>query len=228
MNFLPSRFRPTTMMSSSSGDPEKGPDTDPIDELPLESRVAIDGPGSKLEKFRYLVGIHNDASLIAANNRPAKNTGIYRRIVDAENRARSQHSVFAFLINGALGLQIIFAAAVTALGAGNGPHGAVTAFGAMNTILAGFLTFLKGSGLPNRLKYYENEWTKVREYIEQRERDFATDHSDLDLVQELLFVERMYGDVKRDIEANTPDSYVSISVARGLGKSDGTTVSRLK
>lgn len=85
----------------------------------------------------------------------------------------------------------------------------------MNTILAGFLTFLKGSGLPNRLKYYNNEWSKVREYIEQRERDFARGMEDLDLAEEVGIVERMYESVRRDVEANTPDSYVSIGRGRG-------------
>lgn len=88
----------------------------------------------------------------------------------------------------------------------------------MNTVLAGFLTFLKGSGLPNRLKYYHNECSKVREYIEQRERDFARGMEELDLSDEVAIIEAMYENVRKDVEANTTDSYISI----GSGRNGGT------
>jgi DNA repair ATPase RecN len=73
---------------------------------------------------------------------------------------------------------------------------------------------LKGSGLPNRLRYYESEWKKVREYIEQRERDFSRSNCSLDVYQVLAVIEAMYEEVKADIAANTPDSYVSVNSAR--------------
>lgn len=131
-------------------------------------------------------------------------------MISAETKAHRSHQTFAWLINASLGLQLIVAAALTALGAGNGPHKAVTAFGALNTVIAGFLAFLKGSGLPNRLQYYESEWTKIREYIEQRERDFCREGCNLDLEAEVHMIERMYEEVKGDIEANTPDGFISV------------------
>ncbi|WEW55524.1 hypothetical protein PRK78_000955 [Emydomyces testavorans] len=109
-----------------------------------------------------------------------------------------------------LGLQIVVAAALTALGAGNGPHGLVTAFGAINTVIAGFLTYLKGSGLPNRKRYYHDEWSKVRQYIEQREREFCLEGCELDLEEEVRKIEKMYEDVRAEIEANIPDNYASV------------------
>jgi hypothetical protein len=81
--------------------------------------------------------------------------------------------------------------------------------GATNTIIAGFLTYLKGSGLPHRLKYYQHEWAKVREYIEQRERDFSFGVLTADHVQsEVVVVREMYELVKADIESNRPDRFV--------------------
>jgi len=169
----------------------------------------------QLAMFRTLVGIDNPPGLHAStffrSRRPAQNIGIYGRVINAETKAHRSHRMFSLLINGCLGLQLIVAAALTALGAGNGPHRAVTAFGAINTVIAGFLTYLKGSGLPNRLGYYENEWTKVREYIEQRERDFCREGCTLDLEAEVAVIERMYEEVKGDVEANTPDSFVSVT-----------------
>lgn len=73
------------------------------------------------------------------------------------------------LISSCLGVQIIVAAALTALGAAHANSHAVTVFGAINTVIAGFLAYLKGSGQPMRYKYYAHEWSKIREYIEQRE-----------------------------------------------------------
>lgn len=169
----------------------------------------------QLAIFRTLVGIDNAPALHAAtlfrSSRPAQNIGIYGRVIHAESKYHRQHQSFAFLINGCLGLQIIVASALTALGASNGPHKAVIVFGAVNTVIAGFLAYLKGSGLPNRLKYYEDEWTKVREYIEQRERDFCREGCGLDLEAEVLIIERMYEEVRSDVEANTPDSFVSVT-----------------
>lgn len=165
-------------------------------------------------------------------SRPAPNIGLYRRITASEARYHREYSTFSIVINGALGLQIVFASALTALGAAKGPSTAVTAFGALNTILAGLLTFLKGSGLPNRLKYYENEWRKVREYIEQRERDLALDEAAgrqftyADVMAEIGTIESMYETVRKDIEANTPDSYVSLSGNRGVGTVPGPSLSK--
>lgn len=161
-----------------------------------------------LNEFRHYMGIHNDPDLVQAD-RPVPNLGIYQRVVKAEKLYKDQYKLYSTVINSALGLQIIFGAALTALGAGNGPRSAVTAFGAINTILASILTFLKGSGLPNRMKYYHNELQKVREYIEQREREFARGAIELDLKAEVTVIEEMYEAVKRDIEINTPDAYVS-------------------
>lgn len=84
-------------------------------------------------------------------------------------------------------------------------------FGAINTVIAGFLTYLKGSGLPNRLKFFQHEWTKVREYIEQRERDFMLDSHGLNPQVEVDKVRQMYEIVKVDIESNRPDRFVSVS-----------------
>lgn len=90
----------------------------------------------------------------------------------------------------------------------------VTAFGAINTVIAGLLTYLKGSGLPNRIRYYENQWKRVREYIEQRERDFSRQDCKLDVNEVVSAIEDMYEQVKADIQTNTPDNYISVSDIR--------------
>ncbi|KAL4893257.1 hypothetical protein BDV59DRAFT_177885 [Aspergillus ambiguus] len=160
-------------------------------------------PTDKLLVFRALTGIDSVPALTTLHHlrRTAPNVGIYTRVVRAEQSAAQRYRFFSILINTCLGIQIVVAAALTALGAASGPHSAVTAFGAINTIMAGVLTYLKGSGLPDRLKHYQNEWRNIREYVEQRERELCLNGCDLDVQEEIQIIERMYEGVKREIEA---------------------------
>lgn len=160
-------------------------------------------PSDKLLVFRALTGIDSTPALNLPHHTPrtAPNIGIYTRVVRAETKAAKRYRFHAALINTCLGIQIVVAAALTALGAARGPHNAVTAFGAINTIVAGILTYLKGSGLPDRLKHYQNEWRNIREYIEQRERELCLEGCGLDVEEEIRIIEQMYEGVKREIEA---------------------------
>jgi hypothetical protein len=192
--------------------PPPGAD-DPTGGLAPGEKPQLITVADRLGTFRTRVGIENAPILTASNlfQRRAKNIGLYDRICVAEYKAHWTYKSCSFLINFCLGAQIVIAAALTALGAGNGPHSAVTAFGAMNTVIAGFLTYLKGSGLPNRIKYYETEWTRLREYIEQRERDFCTVECQYDVETEVFIIERMYEQVCDEIDINTPESFTSVT-----------------
>ncbi len=108
------------------------------------------------------------------------------------------------------------------MGAAKSSHVAITAFGAINTVIAGLLTYLKGSGLPNRIRWYENEWKRIREYIEQRERDFSRPDCMLDVDKVVQTIEAMYEEVKVDIQNNTPEMYISISDLRNRGSATTT------
>lgn len=115
-------------------------------------------PDDQLNLFRHLTGITSHPSMAHSHfrdesgGRPAPNLGIYARVVHNEQDSKIGYKYFSWLINGCLGLQIVVAAALTAMGAAGASRSAVTVFGAINTVIAGVLTFLKGSGLPNRLK----------------------------------------------------------------------------
>lgn len=82
----------------------------------------------------------------------------------------------------------------------------------MNTISAAFLTYLKGSGLPNRFKYYQDEYSKLRWHIEQRERDFWKGNGKvMDPLEEVAIIEQLFERVQIDIESSTPDRFLSAS-----------------
>jgi hypothetical protein len=184
----------------------------------------------KLAVFQRLVGIDSSQLLIPSGaRRPAMNLGLYARIVRSQVQGRRYYKVYSLIINCCLGIQLVVAATLTALGASQGSASAVAGLGAINTIIAGFLTYLKGSGMPNRLRYYESEWRKLREYIEQRERDFQRQYCSLDPVEEARIVEEMYNRVREDIELNAPDSYNSATrlqkPASGMDSSKAFSIS---
>ena len=182
----------------------------------LENATTTD----RLSSFREQVGITEVLSLAPRPlKRSAPNIGIYRRVVSAEKNARLQYYASACLINSCLLLQIIFAAIITALGAANGSHAAITGVGAANTVIAGLLSFTKGQGLPNRLLQYQNTLRKVREYIEQRERDFAQLGCKWDLDHEIRTIVEMYENARQNDEANDPNAYNNPLDMSAKGKS---------
>ncbi|MCJ1385368.1 hypothetical protein MMC17_008490 [Xylographa soralifera] len=217
--------RPSVMQPSGS---QPSPATAEIQTAPYVPPDPLEGPlaaDDKLATFRRITGI-TSAPEHKTDRRPATNLGIYARVVKNERQALETFNFSSRLINGCLALQLIVAASLTALGAGNGPHAAVTVFGAVNTIIAGFLTYLKGSGLPNRHKFYASSWRKVREYMEQREREFERMDCPLDVEEVVKKVEDMYEEVRQDVEANEPDKYTSTGqLKRNEGLSPGPQIS---
>jgi len=55
----------------------------------------------------------------------------------------------------------------------------------------------------------------VREYIEQRERDFSMTFTTLGVQDEVTVVRQMFEEVQADIEANTPDRFVGTGSLNG-------------
>ena len=111
--------------------------------------------------------------------------------------------------------QIVVAATLTALGAADASYIAITVLGSVNTVIAGIQTYLKGQGLPNRLRQYEFGLRKLREYIEDRERDFSHADCTLNVDHEIADIADMYKAVRQTAEDNTPDNYLPMA---GAGK----------
>lgn len=161
----------------------------------------IGGSTDKLSIYREQVGITDVLELgPRASRLKAPKTGIYYRVAMEERTAKHQYIFSALLINTCLLAQVILASALTALGAGNGSHTQITALGAANTVVAALLTFTKGQGLPNRLRQYQCTLRKVREYIEQRERDFAQLDCKLDIDTEVRKIKELYEEARQNDE----------------------------
>ena len=129
----------------------------------------------RLLRFQNLVGISVPHPI--RGGLPSRfggpNLGLYARVCDKEAKTKFAYQLSAFLVNTCYLLQIIVGAALTALGAASGPAAAVTVLGALNTILAGLLTYLKGQGLPGRLEQEFHLLRTLRERVEEVERRFA-------------------------------------------------------
>lgn len=182
---------------------------------------ALVPPEDKLLTFRSLTGIDTVPALTSSGHsaRTAPNIGIYTRVVQSERKAGLNHSRFGLLVNCCLALQVVVGAFITALGAAKGSHKVVTVFGALNTIVAGILTYLKGSGLPDKFKFCKEEWRQLREHVEQREREFCLVGCRLDVQEEMLLIEDMYRQVKAKLEGtHTPG--VPNDAGRGHGRHD--------
>ncbi|KAI4224111.1 MAG: hypothetical protein L6R40_008474 [Gallowayella cf. fulva] len=188
-----------------------------LDPDPERDAVHRDERGPpKLIKFRHMTGIDTPPALRNKDRqRAARNLGVYARIVSEERKATYQYYLMSSIINASFLGQILVAATLTALGAIGGPSLAITILGSANTIIAGLQTYLKGQGLPNRIKQYQFGLRKLREYVEDRERDFSHESCKLDVDHVIADVSAMYQAVRQTAEDNTPDTYLPME---GAGK----------
>ncbi|KAL8947804.1 MAG: hypothetical protein Q9222_005952 [Ikaeria aurantiellina] len=178
MRFSLKRFAPTfvTTPQSTLTDLEKNHN-------PLANNAPPVGKPPNLLKFQILTGISSPSILRSDPTafRPAPNQGIYQRTVDEESKVKFQYDISKYIVNSGGMLQIVVGAALTALGAAAGPSAAVTILGAVNTVIAGLLTYLKGQGLPTRLEQYLHLLRTLREHVEEREREFLEPDCSLDV-----------------------------------------------
>ena len=176
-----------------------------------------DGPRpAKLLKFRQMTGIKAPPRLALDHpERPGPNMGIYTRVIREERSAKFEYRLMSSIINMSFFVQIVVGATLTALGATNASHTAITVLGSVNTVIAGIQTYLKGQGLPNRIRQYQFSLRKLREHIEDREREFADHECMLDVDFVIADVAAMYQAVRQTAEDNLPDVYLPIS---GAGK----------
>lgn len=172
------------------------------DTIPQQNSTGLSTPHvpDKLETFRHILGIHALPADSTSVVRPAENQGTYKRLVDAELKARLEYYFSASIINTGLVAQLVFAATITALGAGQKSFMTITVLGSVNTIIAGGMAYLKGQGLPERLVQYANDLRKVREHLEERERQFMRSDCRLDVDQEIRVILRMYQAARQKAE----------------------------
>ncbi|KXT13158.1 hypothetical protein AC579_9385 [Pseudocercospora musae] len=146
---------------------------------------------------------------------------LYHRAV---NHRKYQGRMYVFsstLTNGLLLSQIALGAALTGLGASNASAVVITVFGALNTIIAGLIAFLKSRGQPMRARMFRDDLDRVVDEIENSATMWRgisqgahgydaidTDES-VTVRSEVARLTRLYDRAVRTNTMNDPDFYGS-------------------
>ncbi|KAL0936023.1 C6 transcription factor [Colletotrichum truncatum] len=128
---------------------------------------------SNLVLFRRAIGInanvdpHDECNLEAGR---ASALGIYAATIATARRLRITRILVSILLYVCHAAQLIIGAVLTAMGPSAGTHRlGITILGAVNTVVAGVLTFMKGQGMPEKLRKNETEFRRLQNWIEETE-----------------------------------------------------------
>ncbi|KAH0431358.1 hypothetical protein CcaCcLH18_07092 [Colletotrichum camelliae] len=109
-------------------------------------------------------------------------------------------------------LQIILGAVLTAIGSMSFKNGTpITIIAASNTINAGILALLHNSGLPDRYRSDQAEFSEVEDHI-KKVLDTGVVPEDMTVDQALVQCFDLYWEAKQTIQANIPAVYTPSSV----------------
>lgn len=203
---------------------EMSPNLDSKETTPEAATTSNLDALSPLDQYRMATGIASHEEHAIGSSRSAANVGIYMRTVEHETKAKQQHQAVSSVIFTCLALEIVFAATLTAMGAAKVNFIAITVIGAVNTVIAGLLTFLEGSGREHKLRFQANEWEKLREHIEQRERDVASPVFRGDVQELVQAIESMYEDTKHEIDAVNSNGTGGVSAGQQRRSSQRTSL----
>jgi hypothetical protein len=94
---------------------------------------------------------------------------LYGRAVHRRNAQNRTYLLTASLSNTLLLSQVVLGAALTGLGASASSHILITVFGALNTIIAGVVAYLKSRGQPMRARMFRDDLDRVVDEMENSE-----------------------------------------------------------
>lgn len=139
---------------------------------------------------------------------------LHQRLERAYTRQTQYYFFMAGLTNGMLWLQIAIGATLTALGSNSNRSArvAVTVLGALNTFIAGLLTFLKSRNQPNRAQQFRNGLRGVYEDLWRVDAEMLSQKPETegDVDRKVNDLWKRYKDVRAEAEANYPDLWVSV------------------
>jgi hypothetical protein len=142
----------------------------------------------------------------------------------ALQRRRNQSYIYALtatLTNGLLLSQVVLGAALTGLGASDSSRVLITVVGALNTIIAGVIAFLKSRGQPLRARMFRDDLDRVVDEIESSATMWlgissgvhgydAIDTDELVTVRsEVARLTRLYDRAVKANTTNDPDLYAA-------------------
>ena len=174
-----------------------------------------------LDDFRKLIGLPSErlpapASRLPrwwpaqqAAEDPENNIGIYENIVYEERRTLRSSRAYDFLVYGGLITQLVVSAMLILLAATPSDHHiSLAVLGALNGVITGVLSLIRGQGLPNRLLEYADGLRETRERVEWLERELEAGKREVRYA-EVIGLKEMYERIRTDEQKNRPDTWTS-------------------
>lgn len=121
------------------------------------------------KQFCLLVGVPPSNGPVGAPKPSNFKRTLYGRAVSKRNAQNTTYLITAALSNTLLLTQVVLGAALTALGASESSHILITVFGALNTIIAGLVAYLKSRGQPMRARMFRDDLDRVVDEMENSE-----------------------------------------------------------
>ncbi|KIW11155.1 hypothetical protein PV08_10455 [Exophiala spinifera] len=179
------------------------------------------------EQFCMMVGIPSSAPDADQQRRYQQHQSVPRKSLYGRVTRQLRHQTWTYyttasLSNAMLLSQVVLGAALTALGASESSHILITVFGAMNTVIAGLVAYLKSRGQPMRARMYRDDLERVVDEIENSEvmwlgisrhvhgyDEIDTDDGQVSVRSEVARLTRLYDRAVRNNTINNPDMYMA-------------------
>ncbi|KAK5057730.1 hypothetical protein LTR84_011731 [Exophiala bonariae] len=178
--------------------------------------------GDLHSQFCMLVGVPSTSIDAPKRVKSPPPKSLYGRASRQLASQRMTYYATASLSNTLLLTQVVLGAALTGLGASESSHILITVFGALNTIIAGVVAYLKSRGQPMRSRMYRDDLERVVDEIENSEimwlgisrgvhgyDEIDTDENRVTIRSEIARLTRLYDRAVRNNSLNNPDMYMA-------------------
>ncbi|KAJ4400726.1 hypothetical protein N0V91_008467 [Didymella pomorum] len=173
------------------------------------------------QEFCLLVGVPPSNGAKNAPHPAGFKRTLYGRAIHKRNTQNATYLFTAALSNTLLLTQVVLGAALTALGASESSHILITVFGALNTVIAGLVAYLKSRGQPMRARMFRDDLDRVVDEMENSEvmwlgiqqgmhgyDEVAIDDS-VSVRSEVARLTRLLDKAVRSNTMNDPDMYMN-------------------
>jgi hypothetical protein len=194
-------------------------ESSPLLQFPGMNGGSSDNLGDRYQQFCHLVGLR-PSNLPKGAEWKANPDSLYQRAIRHRRNQGGTYVFTAALTNSLLLSQVVLGAALTALGASDASRVLVTVFGAMNTVIAGLIAFLKSRGQPVRARMFRDDLERVVDEIENSAVMWlgisrgahgydAIDPDEVTVRSEVARLTRLYDRAVKSSTANDPDNYAA-------------------
>nr|OQO32607.1 hypothetical protein B0A51_00171 [Rachicladosporium sp. CCFEE 5018] len=143
------------------------PDSNTSERTPLlKSSSPAEALGDQHTQFCHLVGARPLNAPPGSKKHTPDPQSLYARALNHRRHQSRTYLFTATITNGMLLSQVVLGAALTGLGASDSSRVLITVFGALNTVIAGLIAFLKARGQPVRARMFRDDLDRVVDEIE--------------------------------------------------------------